>query len=59
MTLNAELRAFEFPKESAKVSFEVHAGLKVRVLESSGKFVRIRLSNGKEGWTERAGIADI
>jgi len=59
VVIPSELRAYEFPKESAKVSFEVHAGLKVRVLESSGKFVRIRLSNGKEGWTERAGVADI
>lgn len=54
-----ELKAFELPKESAKVSFEVHAGLKVRLLESSGKFVRIRLPNGLEGWTEKEGLAEI
>jgi tetratricopeptide (TPR) repeat protein len=59
VVIPAELKAREFPKDSAKVSFEVHSGLKVRVLESSGKFVRIRLPNGLEGWTERDGVADI
>ena len=59
VVLAKELKAREFPKESGKVSFEVHAGLKVRVLEGSGKFVRIRLPNGLEGWTEREGVADL
>ncbi len=45
----------EFPGEAAKVAFEVHSGLKVRVMEESGKFVRIRLPNGLEGWTEKEG----
>jgi hypothetical protein len=59
VVLAAQLKAREFPKESGKVSFEVHPGLKVRVLEASGKFVRIRLPNGLEGWTEREGVADL
>ncbi len=41
------------PEEKAAVSFEVHAGLKVRLVEESGNFVRIRLPNGLEGWTEK------
>lgn len=49
----------ELPKESAKVSFEIHAGLKVRVLESEGDFVKVRLPNGLQGWTDRKGIADL
>ncbi|PTL78421.1 aerotolerance regulator BatE [Vitiosangium sp. GDMCC 1.1324] len=53
------LRAREFPKEEAKVSFEVHPGLKVRVMEETGRYVRIRLPNGLEGWAEREGIAEI
>ncbi|HZI08783.1 MAG TPA: tetratricopeptide repeat protein [Myxococcus sp.] len=53
------LRAREFPKDEAKVSFEVHPGLKVRVMEDTGRFVRIRLPNGIEGWAEREGVADI
>ncbi len=53
------LPAREFPKEVGKVSFEVHSGLKVHVLEASGKFVKIRLPNGLEGWTEKEGISTI
>lgn len=49
----------EFPGESAKVSFEVHAGLKVRVMETSGKFARIRLPNALEGWTEKEGLVSL
>ncbi len=53
------LRAREFPREEAKVSFEVHPGQLVRVMEETGHYVRIRLPNGLEGWTEREGIAEI
>lgn len=53
------LRAREFPREEAKVSFEVHPGLKVRVMEEAGRYVRIRLPNGLEGWAEREGVAEI
>ncbi len=53
------LPAREFPKEFGKVFFEVHSGLKVHVLEASGKFVKIRLPNGLEGWTEKEGISTI
>ncbi|MBI3184604.1 MAG: tetratricopeptide repeat protein [Myxococcales bacterium] len=53
------LKARELPRESGRVSFEVHAGLKVRLLETAGQFVRIRLPNGLEGWTEKEGVAPI
>ena len=49
----------ELPRPSAKVSFEIHAGLKLRVLESEADFVKVRLPNGLEGWAERKGIADL
>jgi hypothetical protein len=52
-------RVREFPGDSAKVSFEVHAGLKVRIMESSGRFVRIRLPNALEGWTEKEGVVPL
>lgn len=51
--------ARELPRPSAKVSFEIHAGLKLRVLESQDDFVKVRLPNGLEGWAERKGIADL
>jgi tetratricopeptide (TPR) repeat protein len=49
----------EFPKEGAKSPFQIHEGLKVRVLEEAGRYVRIRLPNGLEGWAEREGVAEI
>jgi len=33
--------------------------LKVRIMEESGKFVRIRLPNNLEGWTEREGVVEL
>lgn len=59
VVLSPTLVAREFPKGEAKALFEVHAGLKVRLLEETGRYVRIRLPNGLEGWTEREGIAEI
>lgn len=52
-------RVREFPGDSAKVSFEVHAGLKVRIMETSGRFARIRLPNALEGWTEKEGLVSL
>ncbi len=59
VVLAPTLVAREFPKEEAKALFEVHAGLKVRLLEETGRYVRIRLPNGLEGWAEREGVAEI
>lgn len=59
VVIASTLRAREFPKEEAKVAFEVHPGLKVRVMEETGRYVRIRLPNGLEGWAEREGVAEI
>ncbi|MDY7228602.1 SH3 domain-containing protein [Hyalangium rubrum] len=59
VVLSPTLVAREFPRGEAKVLFEVHAGLKVRLLEETGRYVRIRLPNGLEGWTEREGVAEI
>jgi hypothetical protein len=49
----------EFPGDTAKVSFEVHAGLKVRIMETSGKYARVRLPNALEGWTEKEGLVSL
>lgn len=53
------VRVREFPGEGAKAAFEVHAGLKVRVLERSGKYARIRLPNALEGWAEEEALSDL
>ncbi len=49
----------EFPGERARVAFEVHAGLKIRVMEETGRYVRIRLPNALEGWTEKEGLVEL
>lgn len=35
-----------------RTSFEVHAGLRVRLLERDHDWVRVRLANGLEGWIQ-------
>lgn len=50
-------KVLELPAEGARTSFEVHAGLKVRLMEHSGKFARIRLPNALEGWTPLEAVA--
>lgn len=52
-------KAREFPGDTAKVAFEVHAGLLVRVMEDTGRFVRIRLPNALEGWVEKAQVTPL
>lgn len=59
VVLADSLKVRELPKDGGKVSFEVHAGLKVRLIEDSGRFVKIRLPNGLEGWTEKEGVAAL
>ncbi len=48
----------EGPNEATKVTFKVHAGLKVRVQGADGTWSKIRLANGLEGWvpTRQVGI---
>ena len=53
------VKVYEFPGERAKVSFEAHAGLKVRIMEETGRFVRIRLPNALEGWTYKEGLVEL
>lgn len=49
----------EGPRETFKAPFEVHEGLKVRVLDEEGGFRRIRLANGLQGWVPAAGVTEI
>lgn len=59
VVLAGTAQAREFPSPEGKVDFEVHAGLLVRLLERSGDFVRIRLPNGREGWTQAENVASL
>jgi hypothetical protein len=51
--------AREAPSENGRVSFEVHAGLLVRVMEDTGRYVRIRLPNALEGWIEKGQVTSL
>ncbi|MCI0572148.1 MAG: SH3 domain-containing protein [Myxococcaceae bacterium] len=59
VVLSATAQAREFPSTGGRVAFEVHEGLKVRVLESRDGYVRIRLRNGLEGWTEQDAVSTL
>jgi len=45
------------PDPRSSDAFVLHAGVKVRVTESIGEWVRIRLADGKVGWVEQ-GMAE-
>lgn len=49
----------EGPASDFKASFEVHEGLKVRVVRSESGFVRIHLLNGTEGWVDARDVPII
>ena len=59
VVLAPALSARELPQPAARVAFEVHAGLKVRLLAEAGRYVRLRLPNGLEGWAEREGVEPL
>ena len=49
----------EGPDEGIKAIFEVHEGLKVRLLDQAGTFQRIRLANGLQGYVPAESVAPI
>lgn len=49
----------EAPVPGVRNAFEVHEGLKIRILGREPGWVRIRLPNGLEGWTEAEGVEGI
>lgn len=51
--------ALEVPREGSRTSFEVHAGLKLRLMEVSGKYTRVRLPNALEGWVETGALEPL
>lgn len=55
----SSLKVREGPQESFKASFEVHEGLKVRLLDREGGFRRIQLANGLQGWIPAEGAIEI
>jgi len=42
-----------------RTSFDVHAGLRVRIVERDQDWLRIRLGNGLEGWVRSADVGSL
>lgn len=59
VVLAATVPVRELPQVGARVSFEIHAGLKLRLLDDKDGFVRVKLPNGLEGWATREGIEPL
>jgi hypothetical protein len=49
----------EGPSPGLRSPFELHEGTQVRLVESEGDFVRIRLPNGLEGWVGHGDVAQL
>jgi hypothetical protein len=45
--------------DSTRTSFEVHAGLRVRLVEHDQDWLRVRLGNGLEGWVHASQIGTL
>jgi tetratricopeptide (TPR) repeat protein len=45
-----EVKIMNEPTDVAKSKFSLHEGTKIRVVESNGDWVLIKLDNGNEGW---------
>jgi len=56
IVLPREISAREGPDTAARESFKLHAGLRVRVKGESNNWLRVRLSNGLEGWVQRPSV---
>ncbi len=59
VVIAASLPIREGPERTAKVLMEVHEGLKVRYLKEVGDFMRVRLSNGVEGFIQSSQLGRI
>lgn len=59
VVLSERVEVREGPGDVFKSAFEVHAGLKVRLLDTEGKFSRIRLANGLSGWAPSDALGEI
>ena len=47
------------PSNDSKTLFVIHSGLKVRIIESRQNWMRIKLSNGNEGWIAESNVKEI
>lgn len=50
IVLAEEVAVKEGADANYRTNFQIHAGLRVRLLEQDGSWMRVRLANGLEGW---------
>jgi len=54
-----EVKIMNEPTELAKPKFNLHEGTKIRVVESNGDWLLIKLDNGNEGWLRLVDVGVI
>jgi tetratricopeptide (TPR) repeat protein len=54
-----ESKIMNEPTSSASLKFSLHEGTKIRVIDTNGDWVLIKLDNGNEGWTRVSDIGVI
>ena len=59
VVIGATVPAREGPNAASKVSFELHEGTELRIIDREGSFLRVRLRNGLEGWADATGVEEI
>jgi tetratricopeptide (TPR) repeat protein len=59
VVLPDEVAVKEGADPNYRTSFEVHAGLRVRLLEREQDWIRIRLANGLEGWVREGALGRL
>ena len=59
VVLPDEVAVKEGADPNYRTSFEVHAGLRVRLLDREQDWVRIRLANGLEGWVRDGALGRL
>lgn len=47
------------PKASGSVSYELHAGTKLDIIDQDGDWLRIQLANGKDGWVPATTLKEL
>lgn len=57
--LSKEVRVMNEPTPTATNKFNLHEGTKIRVVESNGDWVLIKLDNGNEGWLKVSDVGII
>ena len=59
IVLADEVAAKEGADANYRTNFQIHAGLRVRLLEQDQSWMRIRLANGLEGWVRATDIGKL